>query len=165
MIVSIIVAVSQNDVIGKESELPWRLPADMKYFKETTSGHCIIMGRKTFEALGRPLPNRTNIIITRQEDFSAEGCVVVNQLQHAIDYAKDQGESECFIIGGGDVYIQALIWTDRIYLTRIHQSFEGDTFFQSLIPTDWKEIINNKHLPDEKNKYPYSFEVYERNYD
>ena len=102
MIVSIIVAAAQNDVIGKENQLPWHLPADMKYFRKTTSGHCIIMGRKTFEALGKPLPNRTNIIITRQEDFAVDGCIVVNQLQHAIDYARDNGESECFIIGGGD---------------------------------------------------------------
>ncbi len=163
MIVSIIVAVAQNDVIGKENQLPWHLPADMKYFRKTTSGHCIIMGRKTFEALGKPLPNRTNIIITRQEDFAVDGCIVVNQLQHAIDYARDNGESECFIIGGGDIFIQALIWTDRIYLTRIHQSFEGDTFFQSLVSTDWKEISSHKHAPDEKNKYPYTFLVYERN--
>ena len=163
MIVSIIVAVAQNEVIGKENQLPWHLPADMKYFKQTTSGHCIIMGRKTFDALGKPLPNRTNIIITRQEDFSVESCVVVNQLQHAIDYARDCGEEECFIIGGGDIFIQALIWTDRIYLTRIHQDFEGDTFFPALNNGDWNEISVAKHLPDEKNKFAYSFIVYERN--
>ncbi len=165
MIVSMIVAAAQNDVIGKENQLPWHMPADMKYFKQTTSGHCIIMGRKTFDALGKPLPNRTNIIITRQEDFSAEGCMVVNQLQQAIDYAKDHGETECFIIGGGDIFIQALVWTDKVYLTRIHHDFEGDTFFPALSKTDWKEVLNDKHLPDEKNKFPYSFEVFERNYE
>ena len=117
MIVSMIVAAAENDVIGKDNQLVWHLPADMKYFKQTTSGHCIIMGRKTFDALGKPLPNRTNIIITRQEDFSVDGCVVVNQLQQAIDFSKDQGEIECFIIGGGDIFIQALVWTDKIYLT------------------------------------------------
>ncbi len=162
MIVSIIVAAAQNDIIGKENKLPWHLPADMKYFKQTTSGHCIIMGRKTFDALGKPLPNRTNIIITRQEDFSVEGCVVVNQLQHAIDYCRDHGEEECFIIGGGDIFIQSLIWTDRIYLTHIHHPFDGDTFFPALNKGDWNEISSAKHLPDEKNKYAYSFIVYER---
>lgn len=163
MIVSMIVAASQNDVIGKDNQLPWHMPADMKYFKQMTSGHCIIMGRKTFDALGKPLPNRTNIIITRQEDFTMEGCVVVNQLQAAVDAARDMGETECFIIGGGDIFIQALVWTDKIYLTRIHHEFEGDTFFPALNKGDWKETAAEKHLPDEKNKYAFSFLVYERN--
>ncbi|HAP00628.1 MAG TPA: hypothetical protein DCQ93_01770 [Bacteroidetes bacterium] len=162
MIVSMIVAAAQNDVIGKDNKLPWHLPGDMKYFKRMTSGHCVIMGRKTYEALGKPLPNRTNIIITRQEDFAVEGCWVVNDLQHAIDVANNANEEECFIIGGGDIFIQAIVWADRIYLTRIHQSFEGDTLFPALNLVDWKEVSNEKHLPDEKNKYAYSFLVYER---
>ncbi len=164
MTVSIIVAASQNDVIGNDNKLPWHLPADMKYFKTVTTGHCIIMGRKTFEALGKPLPNRTNIIITRQEDFSAQGCVVVNDIKHAIDYAKSTGDTECFIIGGGDVFVQSLIWAERIYLTRIAHKFEGDTFFTKPDSDDWELVKEERHTPDEKNKFSYSFQVYDRNY-
>lgn len=165
MIISMIVAASQNDVIGKDGQLPWHLPADMKYFKAVTSGHCIIMGRKTFESLGKPLPNRTNIIISRQHDFSAAGCVVVNDIRSAIDYAKNTGDAECFIIGGGDIFIQSLIWTERIYMTRIAHTFEGDTFFPKPDLTEWKLIKDERHTPDAKNKYAYSFQVYDRNYD
>ncbi len=164
MTVSIIVAVSQNDVIGKDNQLPWHLPADMKYFKETTTGHHIIMGRKTYEALGKPLPNRTNIIITRQTDFTVSGCVVVNDLQSALDYAKNQGETECFIIGGGDIFIQAMVWTERLYITRIAHEFDGDTFFPHLETNDWKLVKEERHMPDPKNRYPYVFLVYDRNY-
>jgi len=164
MTVSIIVAASQNDVIGNDNKLPWHLPADMKYFKTVTTGHCIIMGRKTFETLGKPLPNRTNIIISRQEDFSAQGCVVVNDIHKAIEYAKGTGDTECFIIGGGDVFIQSIIWAERIYLTRIAHKFEGDTFFGPLDSSDWKLAKEERHMPDVKNKYPYSFQVYDRNY-
>lgn len=164
MTVSIIVAASQNDVIGNDNKLPWHLPADMKYFKTVTTGHCIIMGRKTYEALGKPLPNRTNIIITRQEDFSAQGCVVVNDIQQSIDYAKSTGETECFIIGGGDIFVQSLIWAERIYLTRIAHNFEGDTFFTKPDPDGWKLVKDERHKPDEKNKFPYAFQVYDRNY-
>jgi dihydrofolate reductase len=164
MTISLIVAASQNDVIGKDNQLPWHLPADMKYLKNVTLGHHVIMGRKTFDALGKPLPGRTNIIITRQEDFTADGCIVVNDIHHAIDYAKAHDETECFIIGGGDIFIQSLIWADRIYLTRVMHKFEGDTFFPQLAEGDWNEVKVERHLNDEKNKYPYAFMVYDRNY-
>jgi dihydrofolate reductase len=151
---SIIVAVSENNVIGKDNDLIWKLPRDMKHFKETTTGHCIIMGRKTFESNGRPLPNRTNIIITRDKDFKAEGCVVVHSLEDAIKEAKD--DSEAFIIGGGVIYELTMPIVDRIYLTKIHHSFEGDTFFPELNMNEWNIIEERFFEPDEKNEYPFT---------
>jgi len=161
MIISIIVAVSQNDVIGKDNKLPWHLPADLKYFKKLTMGHHIVMGRLTYEAIGKPLPGRTNIIVTRQEDFSAEGCIIVSELKRAFEHAEDDGESECFVIGGGDIIRQSLVWADKIYITRIFHNFEGDTFLPALSEDDWKLASEERHLPDEKNHYAYAFEVYE----
>jgi dihydrofolate reductase len=151
---SIIVAVSENNVIGKDNDLIWKLPRDMKHFKETTTGHCIIMGRKTFESNGRPLPNRTNIIITRDKDFKAEACVVVHSLEDAIKEAKD--DSEAFIIGGGVIYELTMPIVDRVYLTKIHHSFEGDTFFPELNMNEWNIIEERFFEPDEKNEYPFT---------
>jgi dihydrofolate reductase len=161
MIISFIVAVSQNNVIGKDGKLPWNLPADMQYFKRVTAHHHIIMGRGTYEALGKALPNRTNIIITRQKDYDAPGCVIVGDIKSAIDYAKAHEETECFIIGGGDIFRQSLVWADKIYLTRVFHNFEGDTFFPELNPDDWKLTSEERHLPDEKNHYAFAFQVFE----
>lgn len=158
--ISIIVAVAENNVIGKDNDLIWHLPRDMKHFKETTTGHFIIMGRKTFESNGRPLPNRTNVIITRDKDFKAEGCVVVYSLEEALKLAKD--DPEAFIIGGGVIYKIALSLADRIYLTKIHQSFEGDTYFPELDMNEWAEISCQDFEPDEKNKYPFSIIILDR---
>jgi dihydrofolate reductase len=163
MTISIIVAVSQNNVIGKENKLPWHLPADLKYFRKITLGHHIIMGRTTFETIGRELPGRTNVIVTRQEYYAAEGCVVAGDLRSAIDYCRDQGETECFIIGGGDIIRQALVWADKIYMTRIFHQFEGDTFFPDLNEDDWKLLSEERHMPDEKNHYSFAFRVYQSN--
>jgi len=163
MIISIIVAASQNNVIGKENKLPWHLPADMQYFKATTIGHHIIMGRSTWETLGKPLPGRTNIIVTRQEHYKADGCIIVANLKSAFTYAREHGETECFIIGGGDVFRQSLVWADKIYLTTIFHNFDGDTFFLQLNPDDWLLISEQRHLPDQKNRYAYAFKVYELN--
>lgn len=162
MIISLIVAAAENNVIGKEGKLPWHLPADMKYFKQTTAGHVVIMGRGTFESLGKALPGRTNIVITRQEQFTAAGCVVVGNLKVAIDHATAEGEQEAFIIGGGDIFLQSILWADRIYLTRIFHSFEGDTFFPVLNEEDWRMVNEQPHHPDEKNKYPFAFQIFER---
>ena len=166
MIVSLIVAVSENGVIGKDNGLIWHLPKDMKFFKDTTQGHHVLMGRKNFESIPhnfRPLPNRTNIIITRQSNYIAEGCVVVNSIEQGIDLAKNNGEHELFVIGGGQIYDMALKQEliDRVYLTEIHHSFDGDTFFPKL-SDQWKEVQREDCFADEKNKYDYSFLVLEK---
>lgn len=158
--ISIIVAVSENNVIGKDNQLIWHLPADMKYFKEKTTGHCIITGRKNYESIPekfRPLPNRTNIIITRQRDYQAPGAIIVGSIEEAISEAKETGDSEIFIIGGGEIFTQTMRIADKIYLTKVHQSFEGDTFFPEIKSSQWKEMKRTDFQADEKNKFAYSF--------
>ena len=166
MRVSLIVAVSENGVIGKDNDLIWHLPKDMKFFKETTQGHHVIMGRKNFESIPhkfRPLPNRTNIIVTRQSDYVAKNCIVANSIEESLKIAQANGDVEPFIIGGGQIYKLALEnnLIDRIYLTRIHHSFEGDTFFPNL-SEDWKTIEREDCVADEKNRYNYTFLVLEK---
>jgi len=157
---SIIVATAENNVIGKNNDLIWHLPRDLKHFKETTTEHYIIQGRKTYESYGKPLPNRTNVIITRDKNYKAEGCIVVHSLEDAVK--KAQVDSEPFIIGGGKIYEQALPMADRIYLTRIHENFEGDTFFPELDMNDWDIIDERYFTPDEKNKYPFTIFTMDR---
>jgi dihydrofolate reductase len=154
--VAIVVAVADNNVIGKDNQLIWHLPADLKHFKSITMGHPMIMGRKTFDSIGKPLPGRTSIIITRQQDFKAEGCIVVNSVQEAIAKARELDDTVC-IIGGAEIYKQAMPLVDTIHLTRVHHTFEGDTFFPELQPEDWETVSEVQHEPDEKNKYKYSF--------
>lgn len=166
MVVSLIVAVSQNRVIGKDNALLWYLPADLAYFKRTTEGHHVILGRKNYFSIPekyRPLPNRTNIILTRSADFKADGCIVLNSLEEAIDYAKKQGEKELFIIGGGQVYAEALQknLVDRLYITEIEATFEGDTFFPKLDKL-WKKTSETHYIADDKNKYTMRFCIYEK---
>ncbi|MBC8265404.1 MAG: dihydrofolate reductase [Flavobacteriales bacterium] len=166
MKVSLIVAVSENGVIGKDNDLIWHLPKDMKFFKDTTLGHHVIMGRKNFESIPekyRPLPNRTNIVITRQSDYTAEDCVVVNSVEAALEIAKQNGDTKPFIIGGGQIYKIALDQNlvDRIYLTKIHHTFEGDTFFPEL-GNKWKEINKVENKADEKHSYDYDFITFEK---
>ena len=165
MNISIIVAASLNNVIGKDNTLIWHLPADMKYFKEKTSGHCIITGRKNYESIPekyRPLPNRTNIVITRQKDYQAPGAIVVSSLKEAIEKAKEIEKETIFIIGGGEIFTQSLDIADTIFLTRIHENFEGDVFFPELNLNQWKEVYKSDCESDEKNKYDYSFIILER---
>ena len=157
---SIIVAVGENNVIGKDNDLIWKLPRDMRHFKETTTGHYIIMGRKTFESNRRPLPNRTNVIITRDKSFKAEGCIVVHSLEDAIKEAKD--DTEGFIIGGGEIYKKSMSLIDRIYLTKIHHAFEGDTFFPEINMEDWIEVDRRDFEPDEKNEYAFTILTLDR---
>lgn len=162
--VSLIVAVAENGVIGKDNDLIWHLPKDMRFFKETTMGHHVIMGRKNFESIPerfRPLPNRTNVVISRQSDYQAAGCIVVNSLEAALEIAQQNGDTEPFIIGGGQIYKLALVGNlvDKVYLTKVHHSFEGDTFFPEL-STEWKEIARVDHQADEKNAYNFSFITY-----
>lgn len=158
MIVSIIAAVSQNNIIGKNNRLIWHLPADLKYFKITTTGHSIIMGRKTFESVGKPLPGRKNIIITRKKDYSVQDCLVVNSIEEALKQTKD--EKEVFIVGGAEIYKLALPWAHKMYLTIIHHSFEGDTYFPSYDANKWYLIQRVDFKKDEKNPYDFSFCVF-----
>jgi dihydrofolate reductase len=165
MTISLIVAVSQNNVIGKDNNLPWHLPADMKYFKEKTMGHCVIMGRKNYDSIPgrfRPLTGRTNIIVTRQKNFSAPDCVVVNSLEDALSEAKKKNETEAFIIGGGDIFRQSLMLADKIYLTRIHHLMDGDVYFPEIKTEEWKEESAMHYKADEKNKFDFSFLVFVR---
>ena len=160
MFISLIVAVAKNNVIGGDNKLLWHLPADLRHFKNVTMDHTIIMGRKTFESVGKPLPGRRNIIVTRNEDFEAEGCTIVNNMQAAVDLCKK--ENEVFIIGGADIFRQSMNAADKIYLTRINHEFKGDVFFPELNFSDWKLVKYLKFHADEKNKYEYSFAEYER---
>ncbi len=158
--ISIIVAISENNAIGKDNQLLWHLPADLKHFKEITTGHTIIMGRKTYDSIGKPLPNRRSIVITRNSHLKIEGVEVVTNLKDAIELCK--ADEEAFIIGGAEIYHQALPFTKRIYLTRVHQEYEADTFFPTLNPTDWKEMNANNNQADEKNNVAYTFSTLER---
>jgi dihydrofolate reductase len=137
----------------------WHMPNDLKHFKNTTSGHTVIMGRKTFDSVGKPLPKRRNIVITRQA-IAIEGCEVANSVEAALALCKD--EAEVFIVGGAEIYKLALPLTNRIYLTIIHQHFEGDSFFPALDENEWKEVQRNDYQPDDKNPLPYSFITLER---
>ena len=154
--IALVVAMAENRVIIKENKLIWHLPADLKHFKNLTTGHPIIMGRKTFESIGKPLPNRTNIIITRQTDFEAEGCLVAHSLSEALMMAQ-QMDSDIFVIGGAEIYKQAMFLADTIYLTEVHYKFEGDTFFPEIDSVLWEETSREEHKADEKNPYDFAF--------
>jgi dihydrofolate reductase len=157
--ISIIVATAENGVIGKDNQLLWRLSTDLKQFRTLTTGHSIIMGRKTFESIGKLLPNRTNIVISRQSNFDfPDGVLKANSLEKAIEIAKNaDGNEEIFIIGGGNIYKQSLDITDKIYLTAVKTNIEGDAFFPKLNTTDWKETSRISHAKDEKNEYDFDF--------
>lgn len=160
MIVSIVVAIAEDNAIGKDNQLLWHLPADLKHFKDITSGHTIIMGRKTYDSIGRALPNRRNIVITRNRELEIPGTEITNSLEEALALCKDT--AEVFIIGGAELYNHALAVTNRIYLTRVHQIYEADTFFPEINLEEWQEVSTEKHLPDEKNKVAYTFSTLER---
>ena len=160
MNVSVIVAVSRNQVIGKDNQLIWKLSADLKRFKVLTTGHTIIMGRKTFDSIGKPLPDRTSIVISRQKDLKIEGCVVVNSLEEALEKSADQ--EEVFIIGGGSIFKEALTKANKIFYTKVHKNFNGDTFFPVLDLKVWESVNRQDCMPDEKNEFAYSFIDYKR---
>lgn len=160
VIISIIAAMSENRVIGHHNKLPWHLPADLKHFKRLTMGKHIVMGRKTFESIGKPLPGRTNIIITRNPRFQPDNCIVVHSIQESFDEAKTA--NELMVIGGASFYQQALPLADRMYLTLLHHSFQGDAFFPRYDENEWLEIERSDHGADDINPYPYSFIVMER---
>jgi dihydrofolate reductase len=163
MIISLIAAASANNVIGKNNQLPWHLPVDLKFFKNTTWGMPVIMGRKTFESnANKPLPGRINIVITRETDFKADGAVIVNKWSDALFVAKDADCNEVFVIGGGVIFKEVINKADRIYMTRIHAIIDGDVFFPEIDEAKWKKVSNRDCFGDEKHKYNYSFQLWER---
>lgn len=160
MIISLIAAVSENNVIGKDNRLVWHLPADLKYFKEKTKGHHVLLGRKTYEALGKPLPNRTHLVITHQKNYKPEGILVFHNIANAIKYAHEHQEDELFVLGGANIYTQMMKIADKMYITRIKEHFEGDTYFPPIPDTEWKIESREPHKKDAKNPYDYEFIEY-----
>ncbi len=159
--VTLIVAAAENNAIGKGNKMPWHLPNDFKYFKTQTMNHSIIMGRKTFESIGKALPGRRNIVISRQPLFSADEVDVANSLQDVMNYCRD--ENEIFIIGGAEIYKQSIELADKILLTRVHTKIpDADAYFPTLLESEWDLISQENHYKDEKHQYDYSFEIYKR---
>ncbi len=158
----LIAAFTDNRVLGKDNQLIWHLPEDLKNFKRLTSGHPVLMGRKTFESLGRPLPNRTNIIITRNPDYAANGGVVVPSLDAAIEKATQTGADKAFVIGGGEIYSQALPLANLLFLTHVHTQLEGDTFFPEFSLQDWQVVDTQHFAKDEKHAYDFDIVTYQK---
>jgi dihydrofolate reductase len=158
--ITMIAAVAENGALGKDNQLIWHLPADLKRFKRVTAGHHVIMGRKTYESLGKPLPKRTNIIITSNRNYKAEGCVVVHSLEAALQVAKT--DPNPFILGGANIYNQGLAIAHRLDITEVHHEFDADVFFPAIDPMTWKEVSREFHPSDEENPYAFSFVMYER---
>lgn len=158
--ITLIAAVAQNNALGKDNQLLWHLPDDFKRFKNITSGHYIIMGRKTFDSFPKPLPNRTHVIITRQKEYKPEGCIVVNSLEEAIQSCPKQ--EDIFIIGGGEIYKQSIVIADKIDITRVHNSFEADTFFPEIEIEKWQLIFEEFHSKDERHDFDFTFQTYVR---
>nr|AIA15609.1 Dihydrofolate reductase [uncultured bacterium] len=161
MSLSYIFAMDRNRVIGNENKLPWHLPADLKFFKKTTMGHPILMGRKTYESIGKPLPGRQNIVLTRSADYEADGCDIVHTAPEAI--ARFGESEEAFVIGGAELFHLFMPYADKMYITRIDHSFEGDTFFPEIREEEWRLIHVEQGVRDEQNPYAYRFEIYEKN--
>ena len=159
MIISILVAMDEKRGIGKDGRLPWRLSSDLKKFRELTMGHHIIVGRKTFESIGKPLPGRETIIVTRNESYSPAGCFIARSVEDAISLARARGESEAFICGGAEVYARSLCAADRMYLTLVHADCGADTFFPECDSGEWVEVESRYHAADEKNQHPFTFKV------
>lgn len=162
MKITLVVAASTNNVIGKDNQLVWTLPNDMKYFKNVTWGMPVIMGRKSYESLGKPLIGRKNIILTRQSDWNVEGTIAAKTISDAIFLAEEMDYKEAMIIGGGEIFKEVIEKADRIHLTRVDAVLEGDTFFPEIDKSQWKMISHDDHPADEKHKYAYSFQVWEK---
>jgi dihydrofolate reductase len=162
MTLSQVVAAADNNAIGKNNQLLWSLPNDMKFFKNTTWGMPVIMGRKTFESLGKPLAGRTNIIITRKPNWQPEGVFVANEIREAMTIAAKTDAKEAFIIGGGEIYKQTMPITQRLYLTRVHTTIEGDTFFPEFNKAEWELLSQLDFTADAKHAFDYSFQVWQR---
>lgn len=162
--ISLLVALDKNRLIGRNNDLPWRLPADLAYFKRVTMGHTIIMGRKTYDSIGKPLPGRHNVIMTRNKDFHVEGCTVIHTVDDILAM-KESSNEELFVIGGAEIFEMVLPFTDRLYLTEIDEEFEGDTYFPTINEEEWQIVSKEKGIKDEKNPYDYFFVVYEKKQD
>lgn len=162
MLVSAIVAVANNHIIGKDNDIPWYLPADLKYFKEKTLNHHIIMGRKCFDSIGKPLPKRTNIIVSRNPFLISSNCTIARSIEEALEVAYDNQETEAFIIGGGEIYRQSMDFWDKIYLTEVAVEVQGDIIFPEIDRAVWQLISEVRHTKDEKNEWDYTFKVFER---
>lgn len=152
-----IAAAAENNALGKNNDLLWHLPDDFKRFKQLTTGHHIIMGRKTFESFPKPLPNRTHIIVTKQKDYKPEGCLIANSIEEAIQMVP--ADEDVFVIGGGEIYNLAMPYADKIELTRVHDSFEADTFFPA-IDSDWELKASSFHPKDEKHRFDFTYETF-----
>ncbi len=162
MIISCIVAMARNRVIGLDNNIPWYLPADLKYFRKTTTGHSVIMGRNCYASIGKPLPQRTNIIVTRDPFFISTNCIVARSIPEALKEAHHNGETEAFIIGGGQIYEQTTDLWDRLYLTEVELDVHGDVYFPELDMSQWNLVSREDHDRDAKNEYDYSFKIFER---
>ncbi len=162
MKISCIVAKTKNNVIGLDNKMPWHISDDLKYFKKVTTGHTIIMGRKNFESIGRPLPNRINIVLTRDKNFKNKGCIILDTIEKALKFAYDTGEDEVFIIGGGQIYEQTVEYWDKMYITEIEAEIDGEVFFPEIDSNEWKEIWQECHSKSDKNEYDFCFKQYER---
>ncbi len=164
MRISIVAALDEDGVIGRDGGIPWRLPDDQRFFKRLTTGHTLVMGRKTFESIGRPLPDRVSIVVTRNRDWRAEGAVVVHDFGSALDAARSRDESECFVVGGADVYALALPLADRLVLTRVEARVGGDVRFPPVDLEDgpWRKVSEERHAPDERHAHAFRIEQYER---
>jgi dihydrofolate reductase len=160
VLISLIAAVAENGVIGKDNKLPWHLPADLRFFKKTTIGHPIIMGRKNFESIGKALPSRTNIVLTRNADFTeAENLKIAHSLEEAFEIARETGTDECFVIGGAEIYKEALPFCQKLYITRVHGIFDGNIFMPEFEKC-FRKISSVSNFKDEQNDYDYDFEVF-----
>lgn len=159
--ISFIVAMDQNRVIGKNNKLPWHLPADLQYFKKVTMGKPIIMGRKTFESIGRVLPGRENVIVTRNQTYTNSDCTILHSMKEVKQFA-DESNQEVFVIGGAEIFNELMPIADRLYITKIQESFEGDTFFQKVDENEWETVSISSGKVDEKNLYPHQFIVLDR---
>ena len=162
MTISLIVAAAENNSIGKDNRLLWHLPNDLKFFKNMTWGMPVIMGRKTFESVNKPLPGRFNIVITGQAGWSAPGVIAVASMEAALQAARDTNCKEVFIIGGGEIYKQMMAMAEHVYLTRVHQNFEGDTFFPALDSEQWQLVSEHKFIADDKHAFAYSFQTWDK---
>jgi len=154
--------MAKNNVIGKDNNLIWHLPNDLKFFKQTTKGHTLIMGRKTFESLGNPLPHRDSWIVTRNKDYSSDGITTYQSIESAVEAGKQKGLETIFILGGGEIYRQSMSIADKLIITEVHENFEGDTVFPDIDPKIWTEVSREEHKADEKNKYDFAFVEYLR---
>ncbi|WP_407272781.1 dihydrofolate reductase [Radiobacillus sp. PE A8.2] len=160
--ISLLFAMDRNRVIGYQNGLPWRLPNDLKFFKDLTTSNKIIMGRKTFESMNGPLPNRDNIVLTRDDFFACDDCQIVHSLDEIVKWSEQNPSEEYFVIGGGHIFEQILPYADRMYMTQIDEAFPGDTYFPQFDESEWKQTKNEKGVKDETNPYDYYFITYDR---